>query len=225
MKISFKMVHEVVTGDGSVSFFNDSVNESYHSLSGAEEEAREKYARLVSKFLFDKDVLVVFDVCFGLGYNSAAVLDLVPSRNFSFFCFENDKVILGKVPFLRSGFGSFSLIREFVSKFLLNKKDFLVSGGVSFKMFFGDFRDNVSRTGVFADYILFDPFSPLKVPELWSVDVFRVLFDNMNPGGLLFTYSCARSVRNNLVSAGFEVFDGPCVGRKSPSTIAKKPIM
>lgn len=81
MKISFKMVHEVVTGDGSVSFFNDSVNESYHSLSGAEEEAREKYARLVSKFLFDKDVLVVFDVCFGLGYNSAAVLDLVPSRN------------------------------------------------------------------------------------------------------------------------------------------------
>ena len=39
---------------------------------------------------------------------------------------------------------------------------------------------------------------------------------------ILATYSCARIVRDNLKEAGFEVFDGPSVGRRAPSTIAKK---
>ena len=41
-------------------------------------------------------------------------------------------------------------------------------------------------------------------------------------GGVLATYSCAKIVRENLIAAGFEVKDGPCVGRRAPSTIAIK---
>jgi predicted methyltransferase len=215
---------EVVTEDGSVTFFNDSVSEHYHSLSGAEEEARKKYAELVLKFLPGKDDLVIFDVCFGLGYNSAAVIDLVKGKELRFYCFENDKGILGKVPLLSPDFRSFSLVKEFVHNFLMRQDSSLVREGVFLNMVFGDVKDTLLSDFELADFVLFDPFSPSKCPDLWSEDVFKSLFDKMNPGALLFTYSCARKVRDNMVSAGFEVFDGPVVGRRSPGTVAKKPV-
>jgi tRNA U34 5-methylaminomethyl-2-thiouridine-forming methyltransferase MnmC len=44
----------------------------------------------------------------------------------------------------------------------------------------------------------------------------------MKEGAKLSTYSYARWIRNNLKNAGFEVLDGPILGRRSPSTIALK---
>jgi len=41
----------------------------------------------------------------------------------------------------------------------------------------------------------------------------------MNKNAKLSTYSYARTVRENLKEAGFEVIDGPVLGRRSPSTI------
>ena len=38
----------------------------------------------------------------------------------------------------------------------------------------------------------------------------------------LATYSCAGQVRRNLKEVGFKIKDGPCVGRRAPSTIAIK---
>jgi tRNA U34 5-methylaminomethyl-2-thiouridine-forming methyltransferase MnmC len=42
----------------------------------------------------------------------------------------------------------------------------------------------------------------------------------MKKGAMMSTYSCARIVRDNLKNAGFEVKNGPIIGRRSPSTIA-----
>ena len=44
----------------------------------------------------------------------------------------------------------------------------------------------------------------------------------MKSGARLATYSCAGKVRRALTEVGFEVIDGPIVGRRSPSTIAIK---
>ena len=216
------MLREIVTRDGSLSFFNESVQENYHSLSGAEEEARKKYAELVLEFLPIKDSLVIYDVCFGLGYNTSAVIDLVKNKELRFYCFEIDKQILEKIPLLSPSFGSYFDVKEFVNGFLLRKEESLVRECLFLNMVFGDVSEKVHGVLELADFVLFDPFSPSKNPELWSVDLFKSLFNKMNPGACLFTYSYAKLVRNNLVSAGFEVFDGPVVGRRSPSTIARK---
>ena len=74
-----------------------------------------------------------------------------------------------------------------------------------------------------ADAVFFDPFSPKKQPELWSVDLFQKIFQIMASGARLTTYSCARQARENLQAAGFRTEDGPVVGRVSPGTIATKP--
>jgi hypothetical protein len=49
----------------------------------------------------------------------------------------------------------------------------------------------------------------------------------MKEGAKLSTYSYARWIRNNLKNAGFEVLDGPILGRRSPSTVCinKKKIL
>ena len=59
-----------------------------------------------------------------------------------------------------------------------------------------------------------------KNPELWTEEFFKQLRKLIKPDGILTTYSCAGNVRRNLKAAGFQVKDGPCVGRRSPSTIA-----
>ena len=55
------------------------------------------------------------------------------------------------------------------------------------------------------DIIYFDAFSPDKQPDLWSGDIFRKLFDSMQPAGILTTYSSKGSVRRAMESCGFQV--------------------
>ena len=57
---------------------------------------------------------------------------------------------------------------------------------------------------------------------MWEEGFFKDICSKMKMGGVLATYSCATHVRINLVKAGFDVTDGPSVGRRAPSTIATK---
>ena len=218
------MYNEVTTKDGSTTFFNEEVQETYHSESGAEEEAKKKYAEPVKKFLNKKDEIVIYDVCFGLGYNTAATLDEIKEKKIRIYCFENDKKILEKITILNPSFQNYPKIKEFTHKFLTQKKEEQLEDNTELRMKYGDFKEKIKETIEPADYVLYDPFSPTKTPEMWSENIFKEIYKKMNPSGLLLTYSCARKVRDNMKKAGFEVYDGPIVGRRSPSTIAKKPI-
>ena len=70
------------------------------------------------------------------------------------------------------------------------------------------------------DAVFLDPFSPKKCPELWTERFFKDIRKLMKQNSVLTTYSCAKITRNNLVNAGFNVKDGPSIGRRAPSTIA-----
>ncbi|MFC1741358.1 tRNA (5-methylaminomethyl-2-thiouridine)(34)-methyltransferase MnmD [Nanoarchaeota archaeon] len=63
----------VVTKDGSVTFRSSSYDETYHSVSGALEEADKKYSKVCG--IGARESVDILDICFGLGYNSAAALD------------------------------------------------------------------------------------------------------------------------------------------------------
>ena len=88
------------------------------------------------------------------------------------------------------------------------------------KIILGDARETVKKLNETFDVVFLDPFSPKKCPELWTKDFFSDVKKLMRKNSTLATYSCARSVRDNLRNVGFVVEDGPCIGRKSPSTIA-----
>lgn len=216
------MLKEIKTQDDSTTYYNEEVDDTYHSKSGAEEEAREKYAKQVKKFQSTKDEIVIYDVCFGLGYNTAAVMDEITNKKLRIYCFENDKKILSKVPLLNPNFKSYTQIKKFIHEFLTKKTEEHIEPMTELRIVYGDMKKRIKEMRESADYVFFDPFSPSKTPEMWTLEVFKDLYEKMTNTGLLFTYSCAKNVRENMKQAGFEVIDGPIVGRRSPATIAKK---
>jgi tRNA U34 5-methylaminomethyl-2-thiouridine-forming methyltransferase MnmC len=215
-----------ITADGSMSFRNISVDEMYHTKSGALEESFEKHAKPLK--VWEKQNPVIFDICFGLGYNSAAAIDVIRMNGnnslITVYCFENDKEILEKISDIEAKFESFGIIKLFINNFLSSGEQYYEDtfDNVRFIMIFGDARETVSKAQQCADYVFFDPFSPTHHPEMWDKSFMKKVYDRMNKGGKLSTYSFARKVREDFASTGFIVTAGPTIGRISPSTIAIK---
>ncbi len=206
----------VSTKDGSPTFWNEKVGEHYHSITGAKEEAFRKFVE-PSQLSMQNNPLIL-DVCFGWGYNTAAALDVLQGKDVTIIGLENDEHILHLIPTLSPPFSSY----PFIQKCIKNKYT-LTDGHWSLAILLGDARETIKRiSDGSVNCVFLDPFSPKKQPELWTFDFITKLFRVLKMGGRLTTYSCARLVRDNLRAAGFAVSDGPCVGRRGPSTIAKK---
>jgi tRNA U34 5-methylaminomethyl-2-thiouridine-forming methyltransferase MnmC len=215
-----------ITADGSISFRNIAVDEMYHTKSGALEEAYEKHAKPLK--VWEKQNPTIYDICFGLGYNAAAAIDVIREHDndslITVYCFENDKEIMEKILEIDAKFKSFGIIKIFINNFLAQNRDYHEEtfDNVRFIMIYGDAREKISQAKDKADFVFFDPFSPTHHPEMWDSVFMKKVYDKMNIGGKLSTYSYARKVRENFAAAGFVVTAGPIIGRNSPSTIAIK---
>lgn len=209
---------KIITDDGSITFYNEDVGDHYHTKSGAVEESFEKHVKPMK--ISEHKNPVIFDICFGLGYNAAAAID--SCENCVIYCLENDKEILEKILDIKADFKSFNVIKEFVSEYLSKGIRVFENEKVKLVMVFGNAREEIKKIDDKSDFVFFDAFSPAKVPEMWTFEFFRDIYSKMNSGGKMSTYSCARFVRDNMKKAGFRIVDGPIIGRKSPSTIAIK---
>ena len=205
----------VKTKDGSYTAFSEVTGEHYHTISGAIEEAFEKHVNALGI----ENGMHILDFCFGLGYNSIAACK--DHANLQIIALENDIKIIEamkdiEIPeILKAEFAHFRNIAESL--------DVTDNNNNRIQIFFGDALQKIDELpdGIF-DRIFFDPFSPKKQPEMWSEEIFQKIYKKMKNGAKLSTYSCAKQIRKNMISAGFKVMDGPVVGRRSPATIAVK---
>lgn len=53
--------------------------------------------------------------------------------------------------------------------------------------------------------VYYDAFAPASQPELWTTELFSLLFQAMDTGGIMVTYCCKGDVKRALIAAGFEV--------------------
>ncbi|MDO8480338.1 MAG: tRNA (5-methylaminomethyl-2-thiouridine)(34)-methyltransferase MnmD [Nanoarchaeota archaeon] len=206
---------QVLTGDGSPTFYSEKYGETYKSTSGAMEEAQKKFV-LPCKIA---DGMRILDIGFGLGYNVAVALSY--AKNLSVVSLENDPEILKQVQTLEVPLelqDSYGKVKRCAAQHSYS------DASCDLKLILGDATQTIHEVeGVF-DACFLDPFSPKKNPELWTAEFFSEIFKKLKPGAILATYSCAGNVRRNLKGAGFEVRDGPVVGRRAPSTIAVRPL-
>lgn len=226
-------MEKVKTKDGSATFYNEKFEEHYHSTSGAEEEAVKKFAEPLKEYIKKRSIVKVLDFCFGLGYNSSAFIDVYGGKleKIYFVALENDTEILKKILEIESKLESYGIIREFIRDFFEFEKtskkshftkEFMFKGTiVSLTIILDDALQSIKEMQNF-DAVLFDPFSPKKHPEMWSRENLQNVKDSMKKGAALSTYSCAKTFRDTLRELGFKVVNGPCVGRKAPSTIGVK---
>ncbi|MBW2964917.1 methyltransferase domain-containing protein [Candidatus Woesearchaeota archaeon] len=207
----------VVTRDGSPTCHDSEYDETHHSTSGALEEADKKYAEVCR--ISERSEVDILDICFGLGYNTAAAIDRFRGHRMTVVGLESYQGIIDEI--VRLGEEYPFMCREVIQR--VAKEGKYRDEQKELTLIRGDARETIKELPDSSfDVVFLDPFSPKKCPELWTVEFFREIYRVLRVGGMVATYSCARIVRENFNSAGFKATDGPVVGRRGPGTVAMK---
>jgi tRNA U34 5-methylaminomethyl-2-thiouridine-forming methyltransferase MnmC len=222
------------TDDGSFTFFSDEFSETFHTASGAAQEAQKKFVepcQLAAKADCAKRSargdrsLKILDICYGLGYNSAAALKTIwatnPDCRVEIIALERDKIIPQQAIAHQLLDRWSSPIVELLKKLAQNQQ--IQTPRLTARLLLGDARETIEQvreSGFQADAIFLDPFSPPKCPQLWTVEFLSIVAQCLKTDGRLATYSCAASVRTALQLAGLQVGASNSVGRRSPGTIS-----
>ena len=123
----------ISTNDGSVGLYNYVVDDIYHSIYGAREEAEDKFVRPLEfkQNFFNKDNLKILDICYGIGYNSKALLKKFIQTKYtgkvSLDIVEIDKELVMLSPFIKDGYFklypeiSCLLLKSFIQELVSNE--------------------------------------------------------------------------------------------------------
>ncbi|HAC63400.1 MAG TPA: hypothetical protein DCF68_07625 [Cyanothece sp. UBA12306] len=221
------MLTPQLTQDGSYTFFSPEFQELFHSHSGAKQEAEEKFVKpcQLQEKARAKSSLKILDICYGLGYNSAAALDAIWSVNpqcyVELIALEND-------PNIPNQSVAAQLLKQWGSDISDSLENLAQTHHVHFpkfqaKLLLGDGRktiQTVKSLGHKFDAIFLDPFSPPKCPQLWTVEFLTLVTQCLHHQGHLATYSSAAAVRVALQLSGLNIAPTRGVGRRSPGTLA-----
>jgi tRNA U34 5-methylaminomethyl-2-thiouridine-forming methyltransferase MnmC len=215
----------VETRDGSFTLPSQRINgqaEHMHSTQGAVTEAREKFA--LPSDLEGQEEVRVLDLCSGLGYNAAALLEQQQGR-VELDLVEYSRETLAAALLVPEPLPSHQLIKRAIESHLL-KEGYLryqtqapLPGNIHIRVHTGDARQIIRKLQPSYQAVFLDPFSPTKSPELYSVQFLEELSRLLDPEGRILTYTSAAPVRMALALAGLEVGEGPRVGRRG-GTIA-----
>jgi tRNA U34 5-methylaminomethyl-2-thiouridine-forming methyltransferase MnmC len=201
-----------ITADGSHTIMDAERNATYHSVHGAIQESRHVYiAAGLHQWMQNQPgaaVLNILEVGFGTGLNALLTLEATQrkSLNIHYHAIEpfplNEQEIKGlnycaalqrpnlALPFRRMHFAMENKPVAVFPQFALYRHSTTVQ----------DFR----YPQVFG-LVYYDTFAPGVQPELWTVEIFKHLFNLMLARGILVTYCCKGDVRRALLAAGFRI--------------------
>jgi tRNA U34 5-methylaminomethyl-2-thiouridine-forming methyltransferase MnmC len=203
-----------LTQDGSFTLFSSEFGESFHSREGAKSEAFQKFVHptdLIRKAQCPQ--IKLLDVCYGLGYNTAAALETIwqinPACHIQIYGLELDPT----VPIAAATPPLIDLWTPTTQEILtaLAHHHQCQTPQLNAQLLLGDARQTLRLLqGLFqADVIFFDPFSPQVCPQLWTVEFFQLVAACLAPTGKLATYSRAAATRAALIAAGFSIRNIP----------------
>ncbi len=201
---------EVLTKDGSYSLRSLFFHENFHSSLGALKETKLKFTATSNLQRFKGKSLNVLDICFGLGYNSASLLnELIKQKSYlNLYALEIDKnpleYSLRNKSFLKLWAPKVKTIFE-----SLYQKDYFEDQFFKCCVLWGDAREKIKiiPSSVKFDLIYLDGFSPQKCPQVWTVEFLSKVTEKLNFQGYLITYSSSAAVRKTLRNLGLEIFN------------------
>ena len=119
-----------------------------------------------------------------------------------------------------------TILSPFLSKIFLNihksKFDVKYKLGDKFHLIKKKIKiENINLKNKY-DLVYFDLFAPRVHPNLWTVKIFKQIYDIMNFGSILVTYCSKGSVKRNLKECGFKIESCPGPPGKREITRAVK---
>ena len=211
----------ITTSDGSKTIQIEEWNEQYHSIHGAIQEANHVflkhgllfYSELVSESKTENNChtepveVSILEIGFGTGLN--AFLTLIEAEklklNINYVGVEAYPVQLDEIKqlnyvelistnheaiFENLHDTSWETSHQITSNFQIEKQ----------KKFFND----ITAENEF-NIIYFDAFGARVQPDLWTEDIFKIMFKALKDNGILVTYSAKGSVRRAMQAVGFIV--------------------
>lgn len=215
-----------LTADGSFTFFSSEFKELFHSHFGAKQEAELKFVEpLQLRKKAETSPLFLLDICYGLGYNTAAALTAIWDVNsdckIEWIGLEFDQ----RIPQVTLDYNLLNTYPNSIQEILkkLAQNHHLKTELLNANLMIDDARNTILKvhdSGFKADAIFLDPFSPAHCPQLWTVEFLTLVAQCLKPQGHLATYSCSAAARSALIQAGLHIGPTPPVGRRTPGTLA-----
>ncbi|MFZ0489958.1 MAG: tRNA (5-methylaminomethyl-2-thiouridine)(34)-methyltransferase MnmD [Salegentibacter sp.] len=201
----------IKTGDGSVTIHLPEWDEQYHSKHGAVQEALHVFLKTGLDFYLEqqsKSEVSILEIGFGTGLNAfltalqaeklqlkvnytgveaypIAAAELKDLNYAEVVSEENKKEVLLKMH--ETGWEQEFEITPFFSLTKEQKK----------------FQE-IEKNDQF-DLVYFDAFGARVQPELWTEEIFKIMYRAMKPQGVLVTYAAKGSVRRAMQAVGFLV--------------------
>ncbi len=200
-----------MTKDGSTTIHLEDWNEQYHSTNGAIQEAMHVFIKTGlqhTKNTFNPDQIHILEIGFGTGLNAFVTYLEAKKHNFhiNYHGVEAYPVASAEITQLnytqelkaeneRDTFeqmhacewGKETILAD---NFKLTKR----------QQFFSEINDQEQF-----NLIYFDAFGARVQPELWSVEIFKKMYEALQKNGVLVTYAAKGSVRRAMQEVGFNV--------------------
>ncbi|WP_282072797.1 tRNA (5-methylaminomethyl-2-thiouridine)(34)-methyltransferase MnmD [Polaribacter atrinae] len=214
----------LITSDGSSTIHLPDWDEQYHSKNGSINETYHVFIKSGLREVTEDDVAIL-EIGFGTGLN-CFITYLEAKKNIHYVGVEAYPVTAEEVEKM-----NFIAVLEAEKESETFKKmhavsweeKHLISDTFSLtkrKQFFEDIEDKDTF-----NLIYFDAFGARVQPQLWTVEIFRKMFEALKENGILVTYSAKGSVRRAMQEVGFVVerLPGP-PGKREMLRATKKSI-
>lgn len=201
----------IKTDDGSVTIHLPEWNEQYHSRHGAIQEARHVFLKMGLYHFLETYItkeLSILEIGFGTGLN--AFLTLLESErlniHINYTGVEAYPVPPEEVKLLN--YPEASQAEEKKDLFLrLHEIEWEKSSSISdsFSLMKMEKKFSEIEENSLYDLIYFDAFGARVQPELWTEEIFNIMFKALKQNGVLVTYAAKGSVRRAMIASGFKV--------------------
>jgi tRNA U34 5-methylaminomethyl-2-thiouridine-forming methyltransferase MnmC len=208
-------------------------DETFHPVVGPVAEAKELYVdqlHLPRRIAEANDVFTIWDIGLGAAANVLTVINEAAgaAANLRVLSFDHT---LAPLQFAIQHASELDYPKTFTSDLseLAEKKSVSFARGklgVDWQVLVHDFPALVASKKAESwpkpDAILFDAFSPAKNPAMWTLPLFRRIFQLLDPARpcAMPTYSRSTMLRVTLLLAGFYVGAGRAIAEKDQTTIA-----
>ncbi len=197
----------IITSDGSTTIHLPEWNEQYHSKHGAIQEAYHVFIKNGLR-AFNKDKITILEIGFGTGLNSFITYLEAQKSNLII-----DYVGIEAYPVKGEEIEKLNYVDELQAKAF--SEDFSLMHSLSWNIkhdlntIFSltkreQFFDKIEDEDAF-NLIYFDAFGARVQPDLWTVKIFKKMYNALKSTGILVTYSAKGSVRRAMQEVGFEV--------------------
>jgi len=197
----------IETADGSHTIAVPELNEHYHSVHGAINEAKHVYLKHGLNGV-ENNPVTVLEIGFGTGLN--ALLTYVEAeklkRKVYYQSVEAYPVDLETISHLNyvDKIEEEGAAEKFNQLHLSNwEEEVILSDNFTFKKQ-KRFFNEINESNKF-DVIYFDAFGPEKQPELWTEEIFTIMYNSLKEEGILVTYSAKGAIKRAMKAAGFKI--------------------